>query len=480
MSKLPQSAQEIIDKLNKAGFECFAVGGSVRDILMRKETKGWDFTTNATPNEIMKIFPDSFYDNNFGTVGIKMTSHQTGHPELVSGSNSETGSLNIYLRRQEFGMTENTEDVYEITTYRSEKGYTDSRHPDEIMWGKTLEEDLSRRDLTINAIAYDGKKLIDPFNGQRDLKNRLIRSVGDPIQRFTEDALRLMRTVRIATQLGFAIEEKTFAAIKKLAPTINKVSADRIRHELKRILESDYPSDGIMILKNAGILDELLPELSKTFGVSQISPKRHHIYDVGTHLLKSLEATPSKNWLVRFATLIHDIGKPQVFRKDQQTNLITFYNHEMVGTTIAKNIAKRLNFSKKDAEKFALLVRHHQFTVDENQTDTTLRRFVKKVGKENLQDILDLRIGDRVGGGVPITSWRLRLFIKRLEEVQKQPFTVADLKVDGYDVMKIFNITPGPKIGKILNDLFNDVVLGKIKNDREILLKKLQELKKTI
>jgi tRNA nucleotidyltransferase (CCA-adding enzyme) len=452
MNNLPQEVKDVLTKFNKAKFEAYIVGGSVRDLIMNKKTTDWDFTTNATPIEIMNIFPDSFYDNQYGTVGIKI---------YKSGKKTQ----------------EKPDEIFEITTYRSEKGYTDSRHPDNIIWGETLEEDLARRDLTINAMAYDGKKIIDPYDGQKDLENKIIRTVREPQDRFNEDVLRILRTIRITTQLKFTIEENTFLAVKKLAHKIHKISADRIRHELIRILESEYPADGIILLKNSELLFEILPELTKTFGVTQVSPNRHHIYDVGTHLLKSLENCPSKNWLVRFAALIHDIGKPVVFRKDDLTQMITFYNHEMVGTSIAKNIAHRLNFSKKDTEKLTTLIRWHQFTVDENQTDNTLRRFINRVGKENLQDIIDLRIGDRLGSGAKITSWRLRLFLKRLEEVQKQPFTVADLKIDGRDVMKLFNIPPGPQVGKILNELFDEVVLGKIKNEKKELMKRLDEIK---
>lgn len=449
MINLPQPAQAIIDTMNQHNFECFAVGGSVRDLLINKATKGWDFTTNATPQEMLTIFPEGFYDNDFGTVGIPF--------------------------KNELGETL---DVFEMTTYRSEEGYSNKRHPDKVTWGKTIEDDLARRDLTINAIATDGKKLIDPYGGEKDIKNKVIKTVGDPNERFAEDALRLLRAVRIASQLAFTIDQHTFAAVQNNADLLKNISADRIRQELMKIMATDYPADGIMLLKNAKLLDEILPEVVKAFGVAQKSPKRHHIYDVGTHLVMSLHNCPSKDPLVRFATLLHDIGKPAVFHKDETTELITFYNHEVVGARMVKDIAYRLNFSKKDREKLITLVRWHQFTVDENQIDATLRRFIKRVGKENLYDILDLRIGDRLGGGAQETSWRLRLFMKRLEEVQKQPFTVADLKVSGHDVMKLFNISPGPQVGKILQELFDDVVSEKIKNEREELLKKLEETKK--
>lgn len=445
--KLPQQAQKIVDTLKKAGFEAYAVGGSVRDLLMSKSTKSWDFTTNATPEEILKVFPDSFYDNQFGTVGVKIKSKDN-----------------------------ETTDVYEITTYRSEYGYTDHRHPDKITWGKTIEEDLSRRDFTINAIAYDGSQLVDPFNGQQDLKLQLVKTVGNPDERFNEDALRLMRAIRIASELGFMIDESTSVAIKKNAQSITQISAERIRDELFKLLASPHAADGILVLKNTGLLKFIVPEFEVAFATVQKSPKRHHIYDVGTHSVMALKHCPSEDPLVRFATLLHDVGKPKTFRKDE-TGLITFYNHEVVGSRIAKTIAERLRLSRKDSEKLYILTRWHQFTVDERQTDSALRRFVRRVGKENLADMLDLRIGDRLGGGARESSWRLELFKKRLEEVQKQPFTVADLKVDGHDVMKEFGIKPGPIVGKVLNQLFAEVEEGKLLNERETLLKRLKDIK---
>lgn len=474
--KLPQPAQSIIDILKKHKFEAYAVGGSVRDLLLQKPTKGWDFTTNATPVHILEIFPGSFYDNQFGTVGIKIT--KSG----IKNKKSRSTKASTELSRKSSGQEKDEDivDIFEITTYRSEKGYIDHRHPDEVIWGDTIEEDLARRDFTINAIAFDGKNLVDPYHGQVDLKNKVIRSVRNPEERFNEDALRLLRAVRIATELGFTIEEKTFLAIQKLAPTITQVSHDRIRNELIKIMASKYPADGVMLLKNSNLLAEVLPEVVKCFGVPQQSPKRHHVFDVGTHLVESLKHCPAKNPLVRLATLFHDIGKPVVFRKNDQTGLITFYNHEVVGASIVKNLAYRLNFSKKDREKMVTLVRWHQFTVDETQTDASLRRFIRRVGVEHLKDMIDLRVGDRLGGGARETSWRLRLFLKRLEEVQKQPFTVADLKVDGHDVMKIFAIPPGPMVGHTLNELFNEVVMDKVKNRREELLKRLEEMHQTV
>jgi len=458
MITLPQSAKSIIGTLKKAGFEAYAVGGSVRDLLLSIETKGWDFTTNATPEEILKLFPDSFYDNQFGTVGIKIRKKSFAK---TSGGEAEI------------------EDIFEVTTYRSEEGYKDHRHPDKISWGKTLEEDLSRRDFTINAIAFDGATLIDPYDGQSDLTNKLIRTVGAASDRFSEDALRMLRAVRFAARFGFTIEPDTAAAITANASSLPEISAERIRDEFLKILVSPHAADAVLVLKNLGLLHHILPELEVAFATPQKSPKRHHIYDVGTHSVMAMKFCPSDDPIVRLATLIHDLGKPKTYRK-MPDELITFYNHEVVSSRIAKKICARLRLSRKQSELLYTLVRWHQFSVDERQTDSALRRFIRRVGVDNLPKIIALRIGDRLGGGATETSWRLELYKQRLVEVQKQPFTVADLLVDGHDVMKIFAVKPGPIIGKVLDTLFTGVEAGTLPNEREALLAKLEELTSTI
>ena len=468
--EIPSKVKEIIETFDKAGYEIYLVGGAVRNIFMGKLVYDWDFTTDATPEQILKLFDNAYYTNDFGMVGIP--------------SDKED------------------ERPYEITTFRTEYGYSDARRPDKVQWGKTLEEDLKRRDFTINAMALQLKaaeqntkdkgqrnsslgfvvctlRLIDIFDGQSDIKNKLIRAVGDPTERFSEDALRMLRALRIASELGFRIEENTFKAIQVNAASITKISKERVRDEIIKILKSTHPYDGILLLKNSLLMQEVLPEMEKTFGVEQKSPGRHHIYDVGTHSLFSFKYVSEKNSdpIVRLATLIHDIGKPQTYKK-LDTGVITFYNHEIISAQIAKRIADRLRFSSKDKEKLYTLVRYHQFSVDERQTDSALRRFIRKVGLENIPDMLDLRIGDRLGGGARETSWRLEEFKKRLIEVQKQPFTVRDLKIDGNDVMKILGIAPGPEVGEVLQKLFDYVVEGKIANEKEILVERLKELKK--
>ena len=441
--QLPKSVQEILDKFDKAGYEIYIVGGAVRDIVMGRLTNDWDFTTNATPEEIIKIIPGGLYNNQFGTVF-------TDNPDELARP-------------------------HEITTFRKEEGYTDFRHPEKITWGKSLKEDLARRDFTINSLALDKNlKIIDLYKGQEDIKNKLIRTMGDADARFGEDALRMMRAVRIGAEISFLIEDATFEAIKKNAPLINKIAKERVKEELFKILASPNPYDGIVLFRNAGLMAEILPEMEKCFGVEQKSPGRHHIYDVGDHLLMSLKNCKSTDTVTRFATLIHDIGKAQTYKK-LESGVITFYNHEMVSTKIAENIADRLRFSNKERDKFIKLIRWHQFTVDERQTDSALRRFLRNVGLENVEDMLALRVADRLGGGARETSWRLEEFKTRIIEVQKQPFSVNDLKIDGNDVMKELNLKPGPEVGKILNDLFDKVVEKKVENEKEELLKTLKE-----
>ena len=455
---VPKEIIEIVDKLEKGGYEAYVVGGAVRDILMGKPTYDWDFTTNATPEEILKMFEsdDAYYTNEFGTVGIP-------------NKNEE-------------------ERPYEITTFRTEHGYSDSRRPDEVRWGKSLEEDLKRRDFTINAMALKitdhnlktiNAEVIDLFDGQKDLKHKLVRAVGDPDERFSEDALRMMRAVRIAAELNFKIDEDTKSAIKNNAGLIKKISRERVRDELLKILASYHPFEGMALLREVGLVKIILPELEASFGVGQKSPGRHHIHDVGTHLMLSLKhvSERTEDPIVRLATLLHDIGKPKT-RKVLDDGVVTFYNHEVVGGKMIKNISQRLRLSKRQSERLFKLVRFHQFTVNEDQTDSAIRRFIKKVGIENVSDMLDLRVGDRLGGGARETSWRLEEFKERLIEVQKQPFTVHDLKITGHDVMNELEIVPSPEVGKILNDIFEKVVEKEIPNEREVLIEELNKQKK--
>jgi len=480
--KLNRDIQKILDTFANGGLEVAIVGGAVRDLLLGNEVSDWDLTTNAKPEEILKLFKKAFYNNVFGTVGISVS--DADKPSIV-----------------------------QITTYRKEEKYTDSRHPDVIVWGNNLEEDLARRDFTINAMALrlrsgqalrfsktktskssnihfsqenlleaslpmSNFQLVDPFGGQSDLKKKIIKTVGDADSRFREDALRLLRAIRFAATLGFSLEKETFEAIKKNAQLLKKISGERIRDELLKIIESENAASGIFLARDAGILTIFLPELDVCFNVEQKSPKRHHVFDVGTHCVMSLRHCPSKDAITRFATLLHDIGKEKVANMTEE-GVRTFYNHEVIGGRQAATIAKRLNLSKIQREKLFKLVRFHQFTVDEKQTDKALRRFIKNIGVENIENMMDLRIGDRLGGGLQQPeSWRLKLFRQRLKEVMKKPFTVSDLKINGHDVMKILNLKPGPGVGKVLSKLFEEVSEDSKKNTKEYLLLRVVTFKK--
>jgi len=424
------------------------------DRHLPEDKKNWDFATNATPEEIIKLYPDGIYNNKYGTVTIPIT---------IGDGDEKTIAIKQYL--------------FEITPFRKESLYKDFRHPQKIEWAKTIEDDLARRDFTINAIAYDGENIIDPFRGRKHIEEKLIVAVGQPDLRFKEDALRLMRAIRFSSQLGFLIEPKTLLSIQKNASLIQKISWERIRDEFLKILSSDNPAEGILFMRSTGLLAFVLPELDVCFVIPQKSPKRHHIYDVGTHSVMALKSSPTRDPITRMAILLHDIGKAPTFRRDEKTSLITFYNHEVVGEKLAINIADRLKLSKKDKEKLVKLIRYHQFSVSELQTDKALRRFIREVGLEYLQDILDLRTADRIGSGAKPTSWRYELFKKRLIEVQKEPFKITDLKINGVDVMKELNLKPGPKVGKVLKTVFDEVVEGKLKNERSALLKRIKELK---
>ncbi len=458
MFQLPCFVQDFLKTFKNNGFSIYIVGGAVRDLLMDRhlpeDKKNWDFATNATPEEIIKLYPDGIYNNKYGTVTIPIT---------IGDGDEKTIAIKQYL--------------FEITPFRKESLYKDFRHPQKIEWAKTIEDDLARRDFTINAIAYDGENIIDPFRGRKHIEEKLIVAVGQPDLRFKEDALRLMRAIRFSSQLGFLIEPKTLLSIQKNASLIQKISWERIRDEFLKILSSDNPAEGILFMRSTGLLAFVLPELDVCFVIPQKSPKRHHIYDVGTHSVMALKSSPTRDPITRMAILLHDIGKAPTFRRDEKTSLITFYNHEVVGEKLAINIADRLKLSKKDKEKLVKLIRYHQFSVSELQTDKALRRFIREVGLEYLQDILDLRTADRIGSGAKPTSWRYELFKKRLIEVQKEPFKITDLKINGVDVMKELNLKPGPKVGKVLKTVFDEVVEGKLKNERSALLKRIKELK---
>ena len=456
--EVPKEVKSIVGELKKQGFEAYVVGGCVRDLLRDVDPEDWDITTNAKSEEVQKIMEESgrktFYENEFWTVGVLPKGRKTA---------------------------EKKSDIVEITTFRAEAKYTDKRHPDEIKPAKTLGEDLARRDFTINAMALEveGKKtkIIDPFGGQEDLKNKIIRAVGKPEERFSEDALRMMRAVRFAAVLGLKIEPETAKAIKKNSSLLKMISQERIRDEFLKIVMSDNAADGIDSLRELGLLKYILPELEEGFGNSQ---NKHHIYDCYQHSLFSLKYAAKKkfNKHVRLASLLHDIGKPRT--KQGEGSDATFYGHEIVGAKMTNEILNRLKFPKKDIEKIWKLVRYHLFYYNAGEvSEASVRRLVRNAGPENMEELLQVRMADRIGSGVPKAEpYKLRHLKYVIDKVSQDPISAKMLKVGGNDVMKILKIKPGLKIGQILDVLLGIVLVDPKKNKKEFLEQEIKRLGK--
>lgn len=512
---IPREPLGILYILQKAGYEAYIVGGAVRDImrasLLESDQKitDFDFTTNATPEQIQALFPENFYENTFGTVSVtpKHLREQIQLPEPSITSAAPQGEpaqrvidiakaskIHISLLAQTEALAAQNvpstqEEAYEITTFRSDGVYTDHRRPETVSWGTSLDEDLNRRDFTINAIAIaitqeklqslfseqtppetvnfaeNEYQLLDPHQGIVDLKEHTVRTVGDPHARFSEDALRMLRAIRFSVQLNMRIADETYLAIRAQSALLAHISQERIRDEFCKMLMSDFPREAIELLDDTDLLRHILPELLSSKGVQQGG---HHTTDVWTHSLDALAETPSSDVVVRLATLLHDIAKPQTYQVINGQP--TFYNHEIIGSRMAKKIAQRLRFSNNDCERIFTLVRFHMFHYQPEQTDAAIRRFMRNVGLENIDDILDLREGDRLGSGARKTSWRLEEMKQRMIEQLNQPLSVTDLAIDGTELMKELQLQPGPLIGKLLKHLFELVMEQPELNTKEELL----------
>jgi putative nucleotidyltransferase with HDIG domain len=484
----------VYSKIVASGYEAYLVGGAVRDVLMGKTPNDWDIATSATPEQIQEVFgEDSFYDNTFGTVGVVVREKERAG-DRAQRAGVDSGQLTVEQDKSLKIKEEDTNEIVHVTTYRSEGEYTDFRRPDSVEWGKTIRDDLQRRDFTINAIALkivgetkDQREktkdelivlgvsdfvIVDPYGGLVDLHHKLIRAVGDPNARFDEDALRMLRAVRFHSQLDFEIALETVEAIHQKAKNISHISGERIRDELWKILKSDRAYEGIKMLDQVELLQYILPEVVAGRGLDQ---RGHHVYDVFDHSLQALHHCPSKDPIVRFAALLHDIGKSVTHEVREGIN--TFYNHDIVGAKLVNQISYRLHLSKKDRQKLHTLVRFHMFNVDTILTDAAIRRFIAKVGVENISDMMDLRIGDRLGSGTKeAEGWRLKEFKSRIEQLLMPTFTVKDLVIDGNDVMRILNIKPGRKIGETLSQLFEEVLDDPERNTREYLEKRVVEI----
>lgn len=466
---MPEYVQRVGKALIDAGFECYLVGGAVRDIVVGKEPNDYDLATDALPEDVMKIFPKSV------SVGAKF------------------GTV-IVLSKDEEG--ENME--VEVTTYRSESDYVDGRWPSKVEFVKDINKDLGRRDFTIDAMALDLRSntldmkedmkewdIYDPFDGQRDLDMKLVRAVGTPIERFKEDGLRAFKACRLASQLQFQIEKETFEAIKQSIPVAEQVSMERIRDEfMKMLLKSPQPSVGIDLMRETGLLSIFMPELLEGMGVEQ---KLYHTYDVYWHSLRTCDVAHDS---VKLAALFHDIGKA---RTDMGNG--HFYGHDRVSAEMAEDIMKRMKFPNADVQKVSILIRNHMFyyphikedmTDEEKEkielhqwTDSAVRRFVQRVGEENIEDLFRIRLADAESN--PNSDFKpeeITELQKRISKVLEEDmaFKVSDLKITGEDLSNI-GIEKGPMMGKILNELLEMCLDDPLVNTKEKLLKEAELLK---
>ncbi len=451
MYRVPNEVATVSSGLRKAGFESHLVGGCVRDLIVGVEPKDWDVTTNATPEQIQAVFPDSFYENDFGTVGVK------------------TGSSDERLA------------IIEVTPYRIESGYSDKRRPDKVEFGTSLLEDLARRDFTINAMALEDSKghIIDPYEGQKDIKDKIVRAVGDARERFNEDALRMLRAVRLVAELNFGIDGDTATAISENSKHLSHVSRERVRDELVRILNSKQPMNALVLAQQLGILEFISSDLIRGIGVEQ---NQAHSYDVFGHLMRTMQHAADKdfNFDVRLAGLFHDVSKPETRRWSDEKKDWTFHGHDVVGSRVTKKALENLHFSRETIEKVVKLVRWHMFFSDPDQiTLSAVRRMIKNVGEDNIWDLLNLRICDRIGTGRPKEQpFRFRKYKAMVDQALRDPISVKMLKTDGSRIMGKFHVKPGPKIGYVLNALLEEVLDESDLNTEEYMDKRTGELLK--
>jgi len=474
--KIPVNLLKIIHELETEKFEVFVVGGAVRDLLLEKQPKDWDLATNAKPEDLLKIFPEAKYKNDFGTVLF---------PEKY---------LEEKINKKQKGF-------FEITTYRKESRYQDKRRPDQVIFTEKLEDDLKRRDFTINALAMgiltvdkllkraqkqeskeieigmDDFEIIDEFEGREDLINKVIKTVGLADNRIGEDALRMMRAVRFMVQLGFEIETKTLQAIKQNAQNLKYISQERIRDEFQKIILSNTPTRGVEMLVKTGLMKWIIPEIAKTIEVKQ---NYHHLQGpyntVYKHLMASLDKCPSKKLEVRLAAFLHDIGKPET--KEGSGYSSSFHNHEYAGARITKKIMERLKFPRETINKTVLLVKNHMFYYNVDEVgEAGVRKVIRKVGLKNISDLIDVRIADRLGSGVAkAIPYKLRHFKYMVEKVSTDPISVKQLKINGKNLMDELKIKPGPQIGSILEILLAEVIEDPDLNNKQDLLKRALNL----
>lgn len=461
--EVPKEVISVTETLKKADFEAYIVGGCTRDLFLGNKPKDWDITTNATPEQIQSLFPKTFYENEYGTVGVV-----NEVPHLGEGDCSDE-----------------TLRIVEVTPYRLEAKYGDFRRPDFVKWSKSLEDDLKRRDFTVNAIALDVNEkgtilnIVDLFGGRKDLEKKIIKAIGNADERFKEDALRTLRAIRLSSELNFEIDTDTENSIKTDAYLLDKIAKERIRDEFEKILMSERPMYGLLLAYKLGVLKYIVPELEMCIGVKQ---NQAHLYDVFEHLLKSLQHGADKNFSldVRVAAIFHDIGKPKTRLWSEEKKDWTFHGHDMVSAKMTKKILENLHFPSKTIDKICKISRWHMFFSDtEVITLSAVRRLIRNVGQENIWELMDIRACDRIGTGVPKESpYRLRKYRSMIEEALRDPISVGMLKIDGIKIMEITKLSAGPKIGFILHALLEEVLNDPKFNTEEYLKNKAIELSK--
>ncbi len=435
---LPSNVQYIITTLEKAGYEGYAVGGCVRDTLLSKCPDDWDITTSASPKQAKALFAKTI------DTGI------------------QHGTITVLIGKE----------TYEVTTYRIDGEYEDSRHPKEVIFTSNLLEDLKRRDFTINAMAYNDRSgIVDEFGGMDDLRNKIIRCVGNPIERFTEDALRMMRAVRFSGQLGYAIEEKTADAVKKLAPTLSKISAERVCTELIKLMVSDNP-DYLQKAYELGMTSVFLPEFDVAMATKQDNP--HHCYSVGEHILHSLKYVRS-NKILRFAMLFHDLGKAKTKTTDEK-GIDHFYGHAVISAQIANDAMRRLRFDNDTRQKVVKLVKYHDMKI--TLTPEGVRRAIVKLGEDLFPLLLEVKRADFLAQSM-FQREEKEAELQQVETIYKHILeegnciSLKNLAVTGNDLIEN-GMKPGKEIGEMLNKLLDAVLEKPELNTKEILLETMR------
>lgn len=446
---IPLVVRQTAETLENAGFEAYLVGGCVRDLLRNKTPKDWDLTTDAHPEQIQALFVEHYANNDFGTIGVK--------------TEDEDPTLQ----------------VIEITPYRSESGYTDLRRPDSVTFGVSLDEDLARRDFTINALAYRPKTgvLVDHYGGMDDLVAKRLKTVGDAHERFNEDALRMMRGVRLAAELGFVLDPATMTAINENNLLLQRISIERVAAEFLRVINSPEPMQGVIFLEKLGLLEQFIPEFKAGIGCDQSGI---HAFDVFEHNIRTLQAAADKGFPehLRLAALFHDIGKPATRRIGGKNKHYTFFGHEVVGARMTKSILERLKLPRETIDTVENLVRWHMFFSDpELITLAAVRRTIVRIGEEHIEDLLNLRVCDRIGTGRPKEQpFRFRKYKAMVDEALRDPISVKMLKISGDRIMELTDEKPGKRLGYVLHALLEEALEDSTKNTHEYMEKRAMEL----